>query len=187
VFTDREKIPSIPRIEGTHKLHSVAGDPSSRKLSADGTATFKLTTRAFPCECLVCRKIITDRECSFKHITKEQVHTVSEEVMGATRKRVDRTPEETELMRQLEELVCTKLGLEKLTVKNMQSACRERNIPHTGKKLEMVKRLDLFFNRLEANPAAAPLATDYIRDDQDLSDSDEEDGTDEDLEETPVS
>jgi hypothetical protein len=53
VFTGREKVPSIPRIEGTHKLHSVAGDPSSRKLSADGTATFKLTNRAFLCECLV--------------------------------------------------------------------------------------------------------------------------------------
>jgi hypothetical protein len=137
VFTDREKTPSIPRIEGTHKLHSVAGDPSSRKLSADGTATFKLTTREFPCDCLVCRKIFTDRECRFKHITKEQIHTVSEEVKGATRKRVDRTPEETELIRQLEELVCTKLWLEKLTVKNMQSACRERNITHTGKKLDM--------------------------------------------------
>jgi hypothetical protein len=46
--------------------------------------------------------------------------TVSEEVKGATRKIVDRTPEETELMRQLEELVCTKLGLEKLTVNNLQ-------------------------------------------------------------------
>jgi hypothetical protein len=43
---------------------------------------------------------------------------VSEEVKGATRKRVDRNPEETELMRQLEELVCTKLVLNKLTVKN---------------------------------------------------------------------
>jgi hypothetical protein len=112
---------------------------------------------------------------------------VSEEVKGATRKRVDRTPEETELMRQLEELVCTKLGLEKLTVKNLQSACRERNIPHTGKKLEMVKRLDLFFNRLEANPTASPLATDYIRDDQDLNDSDEEDGNAEDPGESQVS
>jgi hypothetical protein len=187
VFTDREKVPSIPRIEGTHKLHSVAGNPSSRKLSADGTATFKLTTRACPCECFVCRKIITDRECSFKHTTKEQILPVSEEVKGATRKRVDRTPEETELMRQLEELVCTKLGLEKLTVKNMQSACRQRIIPHTGKKLKMVKRLDLFFNSLEANPTAALLVTDYIRDDQDLSDSDEEDGNDEDPKESPVS
>jgi hypothetical protein len=45
----------------------------------------------------------------------------------------------------------------------------------------------LFFNRLEAKPAAAPLATDYIRDNQDLSDSDEEDGTDEDVEESPGS
>jgi hypothetical protein len=110
-------------------------------------------------------------------------------VKGATEnKRVDRTPEETELMRQLEELVCTKLGLEKVTVKNLQSACRERNIPqHTGKKLEMVKRLDLFFNRLEANLTAAPLATDYIRDNQNLNDSDEEDGNAEDPEESPVS
>jgi hypothetical protein len=24
VYTDREKVPSIPRIEGTHKLHSVS-------------------------------------------------------------------------------------------------------------------------------------------------------------------
>ncbi len=46
----------------------------------------------------------------------------------------------------------------------------------------MVKRLDLLFNRLEANLTAAPLATDYIRDDQDLSDSDEEDGNDDDPE-----
>jgi hypothetical protein len=69
-FTDCEKVLSIPRIEGTYKLHSVAGDPSSQKLSADGTAIFKLTPRAFPCECIVCRKFITDRECSFKHITK---------------------------------------------------------------------------------------------------------------------
>jgi hypothetical protein len=90
-------------------------------------------------------------------------------------------------MRQLEELVCTKLGLEKLTVNNLQSVCRERNIPHTVKKLEMVQRLDFFFNILEANPTAAPLATDYIRDNQDLSDSDEDDGNDKDPEESPVS
>jgi hypothetical protein len=179
VFTDREKVPSIPTIEGTQKLHSVAGDPSSRELSPDGTATFKLITRAFPCECLVCQKVITDRECSFKHITKEHILTVGEEVEGATKKRADRTPE---LWGRLEELVRSKLALEKLTGKNLQSACRERNIPHTGTKLVMVKRLDLLFNRLEANPTAAPLATDYIRDDQDLSDSDEEDGNDDDPE-----
>jgi hypothetical protein len=107
---------------------------------------------------------------------------VGEEVEGATRKRVDRTPEETELCRRLEEPVRTKLGLEKLTGKNLQSACRERNIPHTGTKLVMVKRLDMFFNRLEAIPTADPLATGDIRDDHDLSDSDEEDGNDDDPE-----
>jgi hypothetical protein len=53
-------------------------------------------------------------------------------------------------------------------------------MPHSRKKLEMTRRLDFFFNKLEANPTATPLATDYIRDDQDLSESDGEEGNDED-------
>jgi hypothetical protein len=57
VFTDREKVPPIPRLEGTHKLHSVVGDPSL--VVRRRTATFKLTTQAFPCDCFLCRKIIT--------------------------------------------------------------------------------------------------------------------------------
>jgi hypothetical protein len=39
----------------------------------------------------------------------------------------------------------------------------ERNILHTGRKLEMGRRLAFLFNKLEANSAAPPLATDYIR------------------------
>jgi hypothetical protein len=83
---------------------------------------------------------------------------------------------------QLEESLRKKLGVEKLSVNNLRLALRERNIPHTGKKLELVRRLDFFFNKLEANPVAAPLATHYIRDDQDLSESDGEDGNDDDPE-----
>jgi hypothetical protein len=110
---------------------------------------------------------------------------VSEEVEGATRARVDCSPEETKLVKDLEEYLRRKLGLEKLTVKNLQLACRDRNIPHTGKKLKILQTLGFFFKEQENNPAAArPLATDYIRDDQDLSDSDAEDGNDEEIEET---
>jgi hypothetical protein len=74
------------------------------------------------------------------------VRTVSEEVKGSTRTRVDCTPDETELLRHLEDVLRRKLGFEKLTVKNLRSACRERNNQHVGKKLKIVKRLDLFFS-----------------------------------------
>jgi hypothetical protein len=43
----------------------------------------------------------------------------------------------------------------------------------------LISRLDFLFNTLEANPAAAPLSADYIRDDQDLSESRKEEGNDE--------
>jgi hypothetical protein len=181
VFTDRDHVPSIPRIEGTHKLHSVVGDPLSWKLLADGTTSYKLTVAEMPCACLVCRKKITDRECPFEHIRKEQILEVSEEVKGAKRKRADHSQEETEALRQLEETLCKMLGVEKLSVKNLRSALLERNIPKTGTKLEMAKRLDFFFNKQEANPTTPPIATDYIREDQDLSESDgDEEGNEDD-------
>lgn len=101
--------------------------------------------------------------------------------MGAKRKRVDHSQEETEALRQLEETLCKKLGVEKLSVKNLRSALLERNIPKTGTKLEMAKRLDFFFNKQEANPTTPPIATDYIREDQDLSESDgDEEGNEDD-------
>jgi hypothetical protein len=138
VFTDSEKIPSMPRIEVPisfirwRAILLLGSCPRTAQRPSSSPLEHFLANALYA-------GVITDRECSFKYITKEQIHTVSEEVKGATRKRGDRTPEEPELMRQLEELVvCTKLGLEKLTVNNMQSACRERNIPHTGKKFDMV-------------------------------------------------
>jgi hypothetical protein len=75
------------QIEGTHKLRSVAGDPLSRNVpvSVDGTASHKLTVSAMPCTCLGCRKNITAIKCQYKHIRKEQILEVSEEVKGAKR------------------------------------------------------------------------------------------------------
>jgi hypothetical protein len=64
----------------------------------------------------------------------------------------------------------------------MRSALCEHTIPTKGRNyLEMARTLD-FFNKLEVNLAAPPLATDYSRDDQDLSESDEKEGNDEDPE-----
>ena len=179
-FTNRDEVPSIPRIEGTQQLHSVAGVPLSRNVSADSQVSYKLNVAAMPCPCLVCRGKISDTECKFKHIKKEQTLEVSEEVKGTKRKRVDRSPEETELLKQLEERLRKNLGVEKLTCLILRSALRERSIPHTGTKLEMARRLAFFIDKKTANPDAPLLLTDYIRDFQDLSESDGEEGNDED-------
>jgi hypothetical protein len=60
---------------------------------------------------------------------------------------------------------------------------RERSIPHTGKKVEMARRLAVFIDKREATPDAPILLTDYIRNFQDLSESDSEEDNDEDAEE----
>jgi hypothetical protein len=50
----------------------------------------------------------------------------------------------------------------------------------------MARRLDFFFNKLEANLVAPPLTTSYISEDQDLNESDGEEGNDEDSKDTLV-
>ncbi len=95
---------------------------------------------------------------------------------------MDDSQEAQEVVRQLEESLCKKLGVEKLSVKNLRSALQERNVPKSGTKLDMARRLDFFFNKQEANPTTPPIATDYIRDDQDLSESDGEEGNEDDPE-----
>jgi phage tail protein X len=182
VFTDRNQVPSIPRIEGTQQLHSVAGIPASRNVSADGKVSYKLTVAAMPCHCLVCRGKISDTECKFKHIKKERTLEVSEEVKGTKRKRVDRSPEESELLKQLEERLRKSLSVDKLTCPILRTALRERSIPHNGSKLEMARRLAFFIDQKKANVDAPLILTDYIRDFQDLSESDGEEGNDEDAE-----
>ena len=86
-------------------------------------------------------------------------------------------------MKQLEESLCQELRIEKLGVKILKSALRQYNLPHTGKKLELAERLALFFHNQETNPGVPPLATDYIRDDHDLSESEGEDDDDDDEDE----
>jgi hypothetical protein len=69
-----------------------------------------------PCPYLVCRGKIYDTECKFKHIKKEQTLEVSEEVKGRKRKRVDPSPKEKKLLKQLEQHLRKYLRVEKITV-----------------------------------------------------------------------
>jgi hypothetical protein len=63
-------------------------------------------------------------------------------------KRVDRSPEETELLRQLEgHLRARSLVLRTLIACNLRLASRERKIPLTETKLEMARRLAFFYDK----------------------------------------
>lgn len=56
-----EEVPSIPRIDGSHKLHSAAGNLSP-KLSTDDIAFYKLTVGEFLAPALHVEKE-TEKEC----------------------------------------------------------------------------------------------------------------------------
>jgi hypothetical protein len=61
----------------------------------------------------------------------------------------------------------------KFTCFNLRSALRERRIPHTGTKLEMVRRLAFFIDKIQML-----LYSTLTRSDQDLSESEGEEGND---------
>jgi hypothetical protein len=111
---------------------------------------------------------------------------VSEEVKGTKRARVDCSPEETELLKQLEKRLQKNLSVEKRTCLNLQSALRKHLLPPAQGKLEMMKRLAFFFDKKEANADAPLLVTAYIREDQDPGVSDREESNDEDPEDAEV-
>lgn len=175
VFTDREHIPTIGQIKGTQSLHSVAGDSSPKQPSRihGRPDTYKLTVAAMPCACLVCRGEITDQECPFKHIRNEEVLHVREEDEREKLGKKPRNQEHTVIIEQLTEPLCERLGAEQLTITILKKALRERHLPTGGLKHEQMRRLALFFESAEANPGDPPLATDYIRDDDDLCDENE--------------
>jgi hypothetical protein len=83
------------------------------------------------------------------------------------------------MLKQLEERLQKNLSVEKLTCLSLRSTLREHLLPQAQGKLEMTKRLAFFFDKKEANADAPLLATDYIREDQDLSVIDREEDNDE--------
>ena len=64
-----------------------------------------------------------------------------------------------------------KLRVDKVTVKELQAQLRERNLPFSGSKSTLAARLTLFFKRFDEHPGERPLATDYIRIDEEEDDS----------------
>jgi hypothetical protein len=64
----------------------------------------------------------------------------------------------------------TILGVDKVTVKCLKAALRQRNLPLSGLKHEKAERLARYHRILLENPTAAQLACEYILDDDELGD-----------------
>jgi len=172
VFTDRVNIPTMDVIKGTQMLHSIAGDPSSKEVSTDGQHdSYSLIVGQMPCACQVCRGEITDQKCPYEHIRKERRIRVSEKVPRQQKEGGNvRQPPNPANEAMYDELGI-KLRVDKVTVKELQAQLRERNLPFSGSKSTLAARLTLFFKRFDEHPGERPLATDYIRIDEEEDDS----------------
>jgi hypothetical protein len=174
VHTDRENIPSMPRIKGTLKLHSVVGflKPRTVEISGRTTDQWQLVLADMPCACLSCRKM-TEEACPFEHIKQERKVWVS-----ATRAQSERTPRSTEYA-ELYEQVKNILEVDKLTKALLVDQLRLRNQPIAGNKDVLARRLLLFVNDQSANAAAGPpqlpLASTFISNDEELAHGDDSD------------
>jgi hypothetical protein len=167
VFTDRKVVPHMEPIAGTQKLHSVAGDSDSKRPGEGvGNDQFRLVVASMPCACLACRGRSTQK-CPYEHIRNEEVLWVRQKSLEDV---VPRNAINTAVFQQYEAELKTILDVDNITVKCLTDALRQRNLPLSGLKHEKAERLVRYHRILRENPAAAPLACEYIVDDDEIVD-----------------
>jgi hypothetical protein len=165
VFTDRKVVPHMEPIAGTQKLHSVAGDSDSKRPGEGvGNDQFRLVVASMPCACLACRGRSTQK-CPYEHIRNEEVLWVRQKSLEDV---VPRNAINTAVFQQYEAELKTILDVDNITVKCLTDALRQRNLPLFGLKHEKAERLVRYHRILRENPAAAPLACEYIVDDDEI-------------------
>jgi hypothetical protein len=167
LFTDRDNVPRMEQIDGTQKLHSVAGDSDSKRPGEGvGKDQFRLVVASMPCACLACRGKSTQK-CPYEHIRNERELWVQEKSLQDV---TPRNANNIAAFQQYEAELQTILGVDKVTVKCLTAALRQRNLPLSGLKHEKAERLARYHRILLENPTAAQLACEYIVDDDELGD-----------------
>jgi hypothetical protein len=167
VYTDLINIPIMTAIDGTQKLHSVAGSLDIREVGV-GTGTrfeqHKLLVAEMPCKCLACGQVDTTAPCQFGHIRQVRELWVSEQKERPT---ALRSKKHVLLFDEIKEI----LKVDILTKAVLVEHLRLHNQAVWGNKDVLAKRL-LAFKRTLAEivpvPSVAPpqlpapLAVDFI-------------------------
>jgi hypothetical protein len=125
IFSDRVNIPDSARIEGTQKLHSVAGHlPSqdTRKTTNGGVTKYRLTVAANPCSCLPCRGLV-DSGCPFVGVRDEREEWTSLAVPKAPTAPTEKDEELDRLCVWFESTYATSC-----TVSNLKRELQELNV-----------------------------------------------------------
>ena len=164
VFTNRERVPRMNRVEDTLKLHSVIGT-NERRTSAQGATEWKLLVAQNPCACLACRGK-DEMSCPFENMRKEKEIWVHENTTPV-QKRPPNKDHQAIFQQHEEEL---RAILEKptgnISCKMIATELRLRNQPVSGRKHEIAERLVACCRNASSSPTTAapenePLAVTY--------------------------
>ena len=120
IFTDREDIPDMRAIPATLKLYQIEGQKNAMP-----SGKYQLHTSELPCACSNCRNHEPIDLCIYKNERKVTKHTVSNTV-GDT---VNAQQQDDEY------------GLQGLTVNDLKNELRERGLPLSGLKQDLLDRL----------------------------------------------
>ena len=115
VFTDRENIPDMIRIDGTHKISQVESIVGS---SIENAFAFK--SSYFPCSCVNCLRTCSSDTCLYADARNIEEQTVRDKNSTS---------------------IDDPFGMQKLTVADLKFQLRERGLPIGGTKQVLVSRL----------------------------------------------
>jgi hypothetical protein len=157
----------MDKIACTQKLHSVAGCADSKQVGEGiGNDQFRLVVGSYPCACLACRGLSTEK-CPFEHIrNKEELWVRQKRPQDI----VPRNANKNAAFKLCEAELKTMLGIDNITVKILTDALRKLNLPLSGLKHEKAERLVRYHRILRETPTLAGLACDYMVDDDELDD-----------------
>jgi hypothetical protein len=175
VYTDRTKIPDMPKIKGTITFHEAAGESDP---NPDNQRNWKLHVSHMPCACLSCHGKITE-PCKFMHIRQEEVHWVCEQAVCQRTSSTASTEFDNKYKERLTEIFNGNVSITKVMLRDR---LRLLGKPISGNKSVLAQRLLVALDTGET-PNALPLASDYITEDRELESEDDEDDEDDDGEE----
>ena len=167
VYSDRENVPVMNKVDGTLSLHMV------QSMDNQGTDR-QLSIANFPCRCLSCRgKATPGSECKFIELRNERAEIVRQ---GAERSPMllDTDEQEQELLNRLQQF-----GLQKTRVADLKLYLQAGGKSTTGRRKELAQRaleMDVPPITEENRPLAALLVDEEVEeqvDEEDTGDSNE--------------
>ena len=117
IYTNRNDIPDMKAVPQTLKLFQIEGQKTP-----DANGKYKLRTTCLPCSCPNCRDHKPFQECLYKEIRNSREVTVSK---GGENENADND----------------EFGLRELTVADLKNELRQRFLPLSGRKEELLERL----------------------------------------------